>query len=105
MLSDQRNSGYLRIYYDYVPDTAARRINDASALLRQGRYAEALPELRALSADPRSWNALAVALYMTGSGPEAIDLFRRAADRGSEQARANLAQLLEEDPGNFETQK
>lgn len=105
VLSDQRNSGYLRIYYDYVPDTAARRINDASALLRQGRYAEALPELRALSADPRSWNALAVALYMTGSGPEAIDLFRRAADRGSEQARANLAQLLEEDPGNFETQK
>ena len=30
ILSNQRNSGYIRIYYDYVPDTAAATINEAS---------------------------------------------------------------------------
>lgn len=31
VLIDQRNSGYLQIYYDYVPDHAAAVINQASA--------------------------------------------------------------------------
>ena len=78
ILSDQRNSGYLRIYYDYVPDTAAHTINRATDLMRRGQYADALPMLRSVEADPRSWNALGVALYMTGAKAEAITCFRRA---------------------------
>ncbi|MGM9698106.1 MAG: DUF3575 domain-containing protein [Prevotella sp.] len=93
ILSDQRNSGYLRIYYDYVPDEAARTINHASALLREERYAEALVELRKVESDPRAQNALGVALYMTGSHDEALRCFRRAADSGNEEARRNLNQL------------
>ena len=39
VLSDQRNSGYLRIYYDYVPDTAAKTINEATELMQQAERA------------------------------------------------------------------
>ena len=37
VLADQRNSGYLRIYYDYVPDTAAATINRATELINRSR--------------------------------------------------------------------
>ena len=51
ILQDQRNSGYLRIYYDYVPDTAAATINAASELLRQDKATEALAQLRTVQAE------------------------------------------------------
>ena len=95
ILSDQRNSGYLRIYYDYVPDTAAHTINRATDLMRRGQYADALPMFRSVEADPRSWNALGVALYMTGAKAEAITCFRRAAQSGNAQAKDNLRQAEE----------
>lgn len=92
ILKDQRNSGYLRIYYDYVPDTAARTINAATALLRQERYDEAKRMLLTVKADPRSWNALGVALYMTGNEDTATAYFRKSADAGNQQAKDNLRQ-------------
>lgn len=95
VLSDQRNSGYLRIYYDYVPDTAARTINAATALLRQQKYGEALDMLLNVKADPRSWNAIGVALYMTGDMPQALSYFRKSAANGNAQAADNLRQAEE----------
>lgn len=95
ILKDQRNSGYLRIYYDYVPDTAARTINDATALMRQGRYDEARQQLLTVKADPRSWNALGVAYYMTGDEDTATAYFRKSADTGNQQAKDNLRQAEE----------
>ena len=96
VLLDQRNSGYLRIYYDYVPDEAAAAINRASELLRQERYSEALDLLQPYREDERAQNALGVALYQTGHEEEAIACFRRAAAAGNEQARKNLLQLRKE---------
>ena len=93
LLADQRNSGYLRIYYDYVPDTAAATINQASQLLQQERYAEALSLLQSVKDDPRAWNALGVALWNTGSRDAALDFFRRAAQQGNADAKENLRQL------------
>ena len=93
LLADQRNSGYIRIYYDYVPDAAAATINRASELMQQERYAEALPLLQSQKNDPRSWNALGVALWHTGDKDAALDLFRRAAQQGNADARENLKQL------------
>ena len=93
VLSDQRNSGYLRIYYDYVPDAAAKTINHASELLREERYAEALVELRRVESDPRAQNALGVALYMTGRKEESLRHFRAAAALGNAEALRNLEQL------------
>ena len=93
VLSDQRNSGYIRIYYDYVPDSAAAIINRASELLREQRYTEALTMLRTVESDERAQNALGVALYMTGDKQEALCRFRRAAASGNEDARRNVKQL------------
>ena len=95
VLGDQRNSGYMRIYYDYVPDHAARTINAATELLRQGRYDEAKRMLLTVKADRRSWNALGVAYYMTGGEAEALDWFRRSAADGNPQAKDNLRQAEE----------
>ncbi|MBQ5722238.1 MAG: DUF3575 domain-containing protein, partial [Bacteroidaceae bacterium] len=72
LLEDQRNSGYLRVYYDYVPDKAAHSINGATAYLRQKRYNDALLELQPHSDDSRAWNALGVAYYMTGNIEKAL---------------------------------
>lgn len=95
VLSDQRNSGYLRIYYDYVPDQAAATINKASNLLRQEKYEEALTLLRTVESDQRAQNALGVALYMTGHKDEALRCFEAAAANGNAQAKTNLQQLQE----------
>lgn len=92
VLADQRNSGYLRIYYDYVPDTAARTINAASGLMGQGRYDEALRMLLTVRDDSRAQNALGVAYYMTGRRGESLGCFRRAAAGGNAQAVENLRQ-------------
>ena len=96
LLADQRNSGYLRIFYDYVPDTAAATINQASQLMQQERYDEALRMLQSVKSDPRAQNALGVALWHTGSRDGALDCFRRAADDGNADARENLRQLLKQ---------
>lgn len=92
VLADQRNSGYLRVYYDYVPDLAAAAINKATALIGEKRYAEALEMLRPVSSDRRAQNALGVALYMTGSKEEGISRIRRAAEDGNREAQDNLRQ-------------
>ena len=93
ILSDQRNSGYVRIYYDYVPDVAAATINKASALLRQEKYDEALQMLRTVQNDERAQNALGVALHMTGDEAAALRCFERAAANGNAEAKRNLEQI------------
>lgn len=95
VLSDQRNSGYVRIYYDYVPDAAAATINKASALLRQEKYDEALALLRTVQSDQRAQNALGVALYMTGDKEAGIRCFEAAASNGNAEAIQNIKQLQE----------
>ncbi|MBO4731156.1 MAG: hypothetical protein J5593_06765, partial [Bacteroidaceae bacterium] len=87
ILSDQRNSGYIRIYYDYVPDAAAATINKATALLRQEKYDEALQMLRTVQNDERAQNALGVALHMTGDEAAALRCFERAAANGNPEAK------------------
>jgi outer membrane protein OmpA-like peptidoglycan-associated protein len=93
ILKDQRNSGYIRIYYDYVPDKAAATINEASQLLAAGRYQDALSKLNTVRHDERAQNALGVALWQTGQKEEALRCFRRAADNGNADAKENLRQL------------
>lgn len=93
VLSDQRNSGYLRIYYDYVPDTAAKTINEATALMKQDKYAEALKMLQTVENDKRALNALGVAYYMTGNEQKGVEYMRRAAADGSMQAKRNVEQI------------
>lgn len=93
ILADQRNSGYLRVYYDYVPDNVAAAINEATAYLRLKRYDKALLQLQSHSDDSRSWNALGVAYYMTGNIEKALHYFTLSAQKGDAHAAKNLKQL------------
>jgi tetratricopeptide (TPR) repeat protein len=98
ILSDQRNSGYIRIYYDYVPDQNAKIINEASELLTTDCgdcHREALRLLQSVRHDPRSQNALGVALWYCGQKDEALQCFRKAAASGNADAQNNLKQLEE----------
>ena len=93
ILQDQRNSGYLRVYYDYVPDTAAAIINDALGLMNNKDYAAALQRLLLAKHDPRSFNALGICYYMLGREAEAAEYFERAALLGNPEAAKNLQQV------------
>lgn len=96
ILSNQRNSGYIRIYYDYVPDTTAATINQASELLRtdcSDCHHKALELLTTVRHDERALNPLGVALYLCGQKEEALECFRRAAANGNADAKQNLEQL------------
>jgi len=93
VLHNLRNSGYLRIYYDYVPDKSAQEINDAIGLLESGDYETALRRLEAKRGDNRSDNAYAVALFYNGREEEALRILEAAAARGDDAAARNLAQL------------
>ncbi len=93
VLHDQRNSGYVRVYYDYVPDASALEINKAIEAMAKGDYARALEILETKRDDPRSDNAYAVALFYNGREAEALQMLRKAAERGDDAARRNLMQL------------
>ena len=96
ILSDQRNSGYIRVYYDYVPDTNAKIINDASELLTtdcSDCHHEALRLLLTVRNDERALNALGTAYWLCGQQQEALDCFRQAAAHGNADAQENLRQL------------
>lgn len=95
ILYDQRNSGYLRIYYEYKPDVKADRINEAIQLVRDGRDTEALAILDAYRDDPRAWNAIGIAHYHQGRTPEAKQWLAKAAQTGNATAQANLRQITD----------
>ena len=96
ILKDQRNSGYIRIYFDYVPDKAAATINEASELLTTDCgdcHREALRLLQTVRHDERAQNALGTALWLCGQKDEALECFRRAAANGNADAQKNLNAL------------
>ena len=93
LLPDQRNSGYLRIYFDRVPDANAEAINRAVNLMQQKNWQEALTILNNVREDPRSWNALGVCLFETGDSSQALDFFSRSAANGNADSRENVTRV------------
>ena len=104
-LADQRNSGYIRIYYGNAPDPVTEEYNkEVIPLLKAKRYSEAVKKLeaspdlkkRALQ-DAEAANAYGIALYFTALDnkdadreKEAIQMIESAARGGSEAAAENL---------------
>jgi TPR repeat protein len=89
----------VRIFYDYVPDKAAKVINEASELLTTDCidcHREALRLLLTVRNDERAQNALGVAYWLCGQQQEAIECFRRAAANGNADAKENLEKLTTE---------
>lgn len=91
VLHDQRNSGYVRIYFDYVPDEGARAINDAISDFETGNLQSAIEKLEQLRGDNRSDQAYATALLSAGREAEAVEVLEAAAARGDAGCKALLA--------------
>lgn len=89
VLPDQRYSGYLRVFYDYPVDTVPPIVNRAQELIRDNRAPEAVRVVQTVAHDKRSWNTLAVALYLTGKHAEAEQQLQKAIAAGDKDARKN----------------
>lgn len=89
-----RLAGYVRVYYESVPDTTAVVLNRAVFLARAGKYAEAL-EVAVSVSDPRADNLIGVCYMMTGDTESARCCFERSAQSGSAAGADNLRQLEE----------
>ncbi len=105
LLGDQRNAGYIRVYYNNRPDPATEKLNGPIyELLKSKKYHKAVKEIKADAAvmervhqDPEAANAYGVALYFVAldnkdraSEREAIALLEKAAAQGSSAAVQNL---------------
>ncbi|MBR1808745.1 MAG: hypothetical protein IJ776_05115 [Paludibacteraceae bacterium] len=71
LLQDQRNAGYIRVFYELRTDSAAIAINEAVEQIKEHNYDEALRLLLPYRDDPRSHEALGVAYFMTGEPEKA----------------------------------
>ena len=89
---DQRNAGYIRVYYDADMDEGAMLINKASRLIAAGRSDEAAKMLEPLD-DERKYNVLGKAYFMLGRKDKAMDCFSKAAENGDESAARNLREV------------
>ena len=90
VLAEQRNSGYIRVYFDYVPDTNALTINQAVDAIEAGEPARAMEILEGVKDDSRSRKALASALLQLGRTDEAIAILQEAANDGDASAKEYL---------------
>ncbi len=82
LLADQRNAGYIRVYYDLLTDSAAVAINTAVELIKAHNYDEALEVLLPFKDDKRTHEAIGVAYYMIGNTEEAERYWGKDLDEG-----------------------
>lgn len=105
LLADQRNSGYIRVYYSNAPDPVTEKYNrEVMPLLKAKRYHDAVrvfnadPALKERAkADAEAANAYGMALWFTSldnedvqKENEAVEMVKDAARNGSECASQNL---------------
>ena len=105
LLKDQRNAGYIRVYYSNKPDPATQKLNGpVYALIGAKKYHKAVKEIQAdqavmelVARNPEAANAYGVALYFTAldnkdeaAELKAVSLLQKAAREGSEAAAQNL---------------
>lgn len=85
-----RCARYLAVYYDSTNDDAVDIINQANALIREGRYTEAYDHVKAVDDDMRSFNTIGVTYMMQGEFEEAIKWFEKAVEGNCPSARKNI---------------
>ena len=85
-----RCARYLAVYYDSADDKAVETINHSNALIREGKYQEALENLSKVSDDARAFNPTGVALMMQGKFEEAMPWFEKALEYDHPEAQNNI---------------
>jgi outer membrane protein OmpA-like peptidoglycan-associated protein len=106
ILHDQRNSGYVHIYYGTKPDPVAGELNRINGLITDHKYSDAVKEYESNSeymdrvkVDAEAANAYGIALFGsaveleqidTVKAGQAMDILRKADEMGSDCARGNI---------------
>lgn len=85
-----RSARYLAVFYDSSDDHAVETINQSNVLIREGKYHEALENLKNVSHDARAYNPIGVALMMQGQFEEAMPWFEKALEYDHSEAQKNI---------------
>ena len=85
-----RCARYLAVYYDSVDDDAVETINLSNALIREGKYEEALENLKKVEDNTRAYNSIGVAMMMQGQFEEAMPWFEKALEYDHHEAQSNI---------------
>lgn len=85
-----RSARYLSIYYDSTDDKAVETINQANALIREGKYAEGYELAMTVQEDMRAHNTIGVALMLQGRFEEAMPWFEKAIEGNCPSAQQNI---------------
>lgn len=85
-----RCARYLAVYYDSTNDEAVDIINQANALIREGKYAEAYEHVKPVEDDMRAFNTVGVTYMMQGEFEEAMKWFEKALDGNCPSAQKNI---------------
>lgn len=85
-----RCARYLAVYYDSTQDEAVDVINQANAMIREGRYAEAYEHVKPYDDDFRAYNTVGTALMMQGEFEKALPWFEKALQNESKEAQTNI---------------
>lgn len=95
ILENQRNSGYIRIFFNAKTDKAGLAVNEAVEQLNGGStdYAGLYNLLKPYDSDVRTSNVLGVICFKMGQKKEAVEYFSRGAAAGDTQAARNLQNI------------
>ena len=85
-----RCARYLAVFYDSADDHAVEVINEANALIREGKYAEAFQHIKPVETDMRAYNTIGVALMMQGEFEAAMPWFEKALEGNCPVAQQNI---------------
>ena len=105
ILKDQRNSGYIRIYYDYVKDTNLQIIKQGVELTSKGQYQQAIDLLKTVEHDARSLNVIGNAYFYAGNSEKALEYYLRGSQSGDQAATDNYNRLKEVLKNNAEVKE
>ena len=85
-----RCARYLAVFYDSTDDHAVDIINQANAMIREGKYADAYDRVWKVKDDMRAFNTIGVALMMQGKFEEAMLWLEKALEGNCPSAQQNI---------------
>ena len=85
-----RSARYLAVFYDSTNDKAVEIINNANALIREGKYRPAYDLIMTVKDDIRAYNTIGVALMMQAQFEDAMPWLEKALEAEDPSAQKNI---------------